>query len=275
MCRLIGFVSPAPSTLTAQVGAEQVARFRDLSCLHGDGWGSAWVEPGERDFADNTIRSYRTTQRAPDDPIFTEVVDSHRSVARLVHLRWATEGLSITDQNTHPFVADGLALAHNGSITPRSDLAEMLTPEMLQSLRGGTDSERYLAVIRQELATATDLPEAVARAVSRLRQRFPAASLNALLLSGTTFIAVHASAASPAPLEDMLASLPVGVDEAALPLEHLESYFLMRCRTGQDGSLVFSSTGLQSDGWEPLPPESVTAIDLATMRTSVRELVPR
>jgi predicted glutamine amidotransferase len=271
MCRLIGFVSPVPSTLTAQLGEEQVARFRDLSSLHGDGWGSAWVEPGEP--ADNTIGSYRTTQRAPDDPIFTEVVDAHRSSARLVHLRWATEGFSVTEQNTHPFVADGLALAHNGSITPRSELDQLLTPELLQSVRGGTDSERYLAVIRQELATAADLPEAVASAVARLRRRFPAASLNALLLSGTTFIAVHASAASLAPLEDMLAS--VGADEAALPLEHLESYFLMRWRTGQDGSLVFSSTGLQSDGWEPLPPESVTAVDLATMRTSVRELVPR
>jgi len=292
MCRLIGFASPVSTTLTEQIGAEQVNRFRDMSTLHRDGWGSAWLEvPSDEpepafggvdetaasaseplldsDSEQAAIKTYRTTDRAPEDPVFTQVVDSHRSFARVVHLRWATEGLAIHPENTHPFVADGIALAHNGSISPLAELEAMLSPDILRSLHGRTDSERYLAVVRQELADEPDPLQAVARAVIRLRRHFPAASLNALVLSETTLMAVHASAASPAPVKDMLST---GMDEADLPLGHLEGYFLMRWRDGPANSLIFSSSGLHIDGWHPLPPESITSVDLATMRTTVREL---
>ena len=45
MCRLIGFASPVPTTLTEQIGKDEVARFGDMSALHADGWGTAWLRP--------------------------------------------------------------------------------------------------------------------------------------------------------------------------------------------------------------------------------------
>ena len=92
-------------------------------------------------------------------------------------------------------------------------LDSLLSPAARASLHGTTDSERYLALIRQELHTGPDLPTAVGRAISTLRGSFPHASLNALILTENTFIAVHASATSAAPVEDMLVS---GIGHEAL-----------------------------------------------------------
>ena len=77
--------------------------------------------------------------------------------------------------------------------------------------------------------------------MSTLRGSFPHASLNALILTENTFIAVHASATSAAPVEDMLVS---GIGHEDLPLDHIDRYFLMRWRRGIGGAVVFSSSGL-------------------------------
>jgi gamma-glutamyl hercynylcysteine S-oxide hydrolase len=263
MCRLIGFAAPRPATLTELVGTEQVARFRDMGRVHRDGWGTAWL--------DNGLRTYRATG-LPDDAEFAALAEAPPSGARLVHLRWATEGLEVSERNTHPFVADGLALAHNGSISPRSGLDELLKPELQDSLVGTTDSERYLALVRQELAVGGDLSQAVARAVATLRHEFPLASLNALVLAQGVLIAVHASLDSDAPLDEMRSR---GIRDEDLPLGHVDEYFRMYWRRGPRGSVLFSSSGLVNDGWQPLPPESVTTVELATMRVSHTQLVPR
>ena len=263
MCRLIGFAAPRPATLTELVGTEQVARFRDMGRVHRDGWGTAWLDHG--------LRTYRATG-LPDDAEFSALAEAPPSGARLVHLRWATEGLEVSERNTHPFVADGLALAHNGSISPRSGLDELLKPELQDSLVGTTDSERYLALVRQELAVGGDLSQAVARAVATLRHEFPLASLNALVLGQGVLIAVHASLDSDAPLDEMRAR---GIRDEDLPLGHVDDYFRMFWRRGPQGSVLFSSSGLVNDGWESLPPESVTTVELATMRVSQTQLVPR
>jgi len=254
MCRLIGFAAPVPTTLTELVGADQVALFRDMCRLHRDGWGSAWLGPD--------LRTHRSTGPVPD------VLDPTPSTARVVHLRWATEGLAVVPEHTHPFVEDGITLSHNGSISPRTALEELLTPDMLASMHGITDSERYLAVIREEAAGASSHAEAVARAVAKLRGRFPLASLNALILTKSALIVVHASNGSLPPFEDMVAS---GITD--LPSGHGDDYFQMLWRRGPRDSLVFSSTGLDIAGWEPLPPESITTVDLASMRMTQEELV--
>ena len=174
MCRLIGFASPVPTTLTEQIGKDEVARFGDMSALHADGWGTAWLRPEAAHPQRLQLEGYRSIERAPRDPRFAELAERTPTVAQLVHLRWATEGLAVSFANTHPFSQDGITLAHNGSISPRPVLDSLLSPAARASLHGTTDSERYLALIRQELHTGLDLPTAVARAMSTLRGRFPA-----------------------------------------------------------------------------------------------------
>lgn len=114
-------------------------------------------------------------------------------------------------------------MAHNGSIKPMAPLDALLEPGIAATLRGTTDSERYFALIRQHRRTAPTLAEAVRRAVSELRDRYPEASLNALLLGEGQLVAVHAHARSRLPAEDI-----EEITAADLPTEHLEDYFALR-----------------------------------------------
>ncbi|MCV7162169.1 class II glutamine amidotransferase [Mycolicibacterium brisbanense] len=255
MCRLLGVVSTAPISVSDAVGAHVLKDFVALTKVHGDGWGIAHVdEPGGAPHVEVSAGS------ALDDPAFSAAVEGRRLTAGMVHLRWATNGLAVQPQNSHPFVVGGIAMAHNGSIKPTGPLDELVEPGIAASLRGTTDSERYFGVIRQHRRTAPDLQEAVRRAVAQLRALYPEASLNALVLGEGQLIAVHAHARSQLPAEDI-----EEITAADLPTEHLEDYFALRwARTG-DGAVVVGSTGFGDLDWHPLPPESVTAISMADL----------
>jgi predicted glutamine amidotransferase len=237
-----------------------VRAFADLARVHCDGWGAAWVErPGA---APHVRTSERSAER---DPAFADQHAGHAAVAGLLHLRWATLGLRVSPENTHPFLADGVAFAHNGSI-PADALADLLEPAHLAGLRGTTDSERYFALIRQVRATGMDLAAAVRRTVTVLALRAPRASLNALLLDETSLIAVHASARSALPPDDIELCRTAG-----LPQDHLDDYFALRIRHTPDGVQI-GSTGFGQEGWEPLPADSVTTVRLADLSVGIEPL---
>ncbi|MBN3454796.1 class II glutamine amidotransferase [Mycolicibacterium sp.] len=255
MCRLLGVVSTAPISVSDAVGGHVLKDFVALTKVHGDGWGMAHV-----DETDGAPRVEVSAGSALDDPAFAAAVESRPLTAGMVHLRWATNGLAVQPQNSHPFVADGVAMAHNGSIKPTGPLDELIEPATAAALRGTTDSERYFGVIRQHRRTAPDLAEAVRRAVAQLRALYPEACLNALVLGEGQLIAVHAHARSQLPAEDI-----EEITAADLPTEHLEDYFALRWARPSDSALVIGSTGFGDLDWQALPPESVTAISMADL----------
>jgi predicted glutamine amidotransferase len=263
MCRLLGVVSATPITVADAVGDSVLKDFVALTKVHGDGWGVAAI--GERGEAPHAQVS---AGGALDDPVFTAVTHHQRAAAILVHLRWATNGLAVQPQNSHPFVADGLAMAHNGSIKPMGPLDDLLQPGIAASLRGTTDSERYFGLIRQHRRTTRTLAEAVRRAVAQLRQIYPDASLNALLLGEGQLIVVDAHARSQLLDEDI-----EEITAAELPAEHLEDYFALRLTRRDDGTLVVGSTGFGDLEWEPLPPECVAAISMADLSMTLHPLI--
>ena len=155
------------------------------------------------------------------------------------------------------FVADRIAMAHNGSIKPIGHARRAARhPRSPRRSAVTTDSERYFGLIRQHRASSPDLAEAVRRAVSQLRELFPDASLNALILGEDQLIAVHAHARSRLPDEDI-----AEITAADLPAEHLEDYFGMRWARPDEDKVVIASTGFGDLDWRPLEPESVT-VDL-------------
>lgn len=255
MCRLLGVVSAQPISVSDAVGAHVLKDFVALTKVHGDGWGVARIErAGQAPSVEVSPGS------ALDDPAFAAAVAGPAAAASVVHLRWATNGLAVESRNSHPFVADGIAMAHNGSIKPAGPLGELLDPDVAASLRGTTDSERYFGIIRQHRRAAPDLAEAVRRAVAQLRPLYPEASLNALVLGEGQLIAVHAHAHSYLPDEDV-----EEITAADLPTEHLEDYFALRWARPADGTLVVGSTGFGDLDWQALPPESVTAISMSDL----------
>lgn len=264
MCRLLGVVSAVPVSVSDAVGAPTLKDFVALTKIHGDGWGVAAVEEAGR-----SPRVEVSAGSALDDPAFDVATAERRAVASMVHLRWATNGLAVRPENSHPFLADGIAMAHNGSIKPMAPLDALLEPGIAATLRGTTDSERYFALIRQHRRTAPTLAEAVRRAVSELRDRYPEASLNALLLGEGKLVAVHAHARSRLPAEDI-----EEITAADLPTEHLEDYFALRWARPDDGTLVIGSTGFGDLDWQPLPPECVTAVSIDDRSMTLHPLGP-
>ncbi len=254
MCRLLGYAAPAPTTVEDVLGGEQRRVFADMAVLHRDGWGTAWRDGEGRLSGDVHARA------GTADPALEDTLAAAPSSARIVHLRLATRGMATTVANTHPFVADGMAFAHNGSLEPTGPIARLVAARHRAALAGTTDSERYFAAVRTAIDEGARPLGAAVSTVAALRAAYPHRSLNALLLTPAELIAVHASQDVPTPYDEFAA-----VPAQQLPRFHADGYYLMRMRRGEDGSVVFASSGLDIAGWEPLPAESVTRVDLATL----------
>ncbi|MFD1720993.1 class II glutamine amidotransferase [Amnibacterium endophyticum] len=262
VCRLLGSVSPAPATVEAVLGAGQRRVFVDMARLHRDGWGTAW-----RDEA-GTVRRRSRSATAVGDPELEDLLAGGPSTARIVHLRLATDGFACVPENTHPFLADGMAFAHNGSLEPTGPIERLIGAEQRAGIVGTTDTERYFAAVRTLVARGAEPLDALLDTVAALRRIYPQRSLNALLLTSDELLAVHASEGVPIPWNVFAAS---GIPAERLPAHHADAYYLMRSRRGEDGSILFASSGLDIAGWEPLPAESITRVDLRTLHA---ETVP-
>jgi predicted glutamine amidotransferase len=262
MCRLLGSASLAPATVEAVLGSGQQQVFTDMARLHRDGWGTAWLDAAGR------VQRHVRPSSGVGDPELADTLAAGPSKARIVHLRLATEGLACSTENTHPFLADGMAFAHNGSMEPTGPIERLIGAEQLASLEGTTDSERYFAAVRTLVDRGASVFDALIDTVATLRVAYPDRRLNALLLTETELFAVHASEDVPIPHGVFAAS---GIPLDRLPRHHVDAYYLMRSRRGDDGSIQFASSGLDIAGWEPVPAETVTRVDLATLAT---ETVP-
>lgn len=268
MCRLLAYTSPSPTAVEDLIGSDQCTTYRLMARLHDDGWGTAWVD----DRPDGgVVRRKRTVRPGYDDERLVAMMDQPLSRARIFHLRLATDHMAVMKRNSHPFHADGMAFAHNGSIAPTGLLRAMVGPVAMAAVKGTTDSELYFALVREGTAAGMSLVESVTAAVARIRIAYPQASLNSVTLSPHEMVVVNSSSAAPVPTWHF-----GGMTADLLPAHHDERYFTMRYRHLDDGSFVVASAGLDTDGWDELPQDTVTRIDLATMAvvTTPLETVP-
>jgi predicted glutamine amidotransferase len=260
LCRLLGYVCDRPTSAVEGLGAEAFRTFTTLSAVHGDGWGMAWRGPD-----DGATHAVTSPLSAADDPRYAETAGRVLGAAGMVHLRWATDGLVVDPANTHPFTDGSYALAHNGSISPIADLESLLSERSRAALRGDTDSERYFRFVLQRIDETGDERAGLADAVRTLHERFPQASLNALFLTPTHLYAVHVNSQAATPLADLRDLF--GSDDA-MPHGHATAYFDMAYRASPTAVQVISS-GLPDEGWSPLPPDRILAVDLGTRAIEV------
>lgn len=216
MCRLFGYVSDRPTAVVDELGADGFRDFTALTSVHGDGWGMAWHDP-----EDGHTRTARSPLSAHDDPEYARLAARPLGSAGILHLRWATGGLPVRPENTHPFVDGDYAFGHNGHIAPMEKLDELLTPESRQKLRGDTDSERYFRLIMQCIQQCDDEAEGVTIALRILMREFPNDSLNSLLLTPTKLFAVHVNSRADSPKEGLRALFE---SPDAIPARHENEY---------------------------------------------------
>ena len=257
MCRLLGYVAERPTAVVDLIGEEALAEFTALTVVHADGWGMAWRDPDS-----GRIACASSPDSAARDTTYAELVDRPLGGAGLVHLRWATGGLAVKPENTHPFVEDGrYAFAHNGHVSPIQDLEDLLTPESRSRLRGDTDSERYFRFLLQCIEEAGgDEPAGVTRGLATLVREFPTSSLNALMLTPDRMFAVHINSHAKPPAE-ALREMFEGEEE--IPRRHVTDYFTMDYRVKHNSVQVVSS-GLDEDGWASVPRDLAVMVDLTT-----------
>jgi glutamine amidotransferase len=182
MCRLFAWSAPTPLSLDEALGNDRHNLIK-LSELHRDGWGMAWREE------EGAVRLIRDELPAFESGTFRNSATAIASRAAIVHLRWATESMGVCIPNTHPFIKDGpegaIAFAHNGGIPRGPSLDALIDSDLLASLEGETDSERYFAaLITQARKSNGNLVTAFANTVRDL-ESFSYSSINALALTST------------------------------------------------------------------------------------------
>jgi predicted glutamine amidotransferase len=119
------------------------------------------------------------------EPAFTDAeflreARQARSVTFVAHVRYATAGRR-TLANTHPFEMHGRIMAHNGGFGGLDRLEEQLG-RYRDLVQGDTDSERYFALITQQIDTnGGDVAAGIAAAARWIAERLPVSSLNAIV----------------------------------------------------------------------------------------------
>ena len=259
MCRLLGYVADRPVSVVEVLGEEGFADFTALTAVHGDGWGMAWQAE------DHTLQHVSVADSASVDPSYDSLARTPLGRAGFVHLRWASEDLAITPENTHPFVEPDtsvgtIAFAHNGHIAPIDRLEGLLTDDSRTRLRGTTDSERYFRLVLEYVEKEQDVETGVARALGVMIREFPTSSLNALLLAPSIMVAVHINSAATSP-QTRLRALFEHEDE--IPARHTTEYFAMDYRE-LPGAVHVISSGLDEEGWTPVPADTAAVVDLGS-----------
>ncbi|TWE12855.1 class II glutamine amidotransferase [Rudaeicoccus suwonensis] len=250
MCRLLGWSADRPVTVAEVIGDAALARLRDLACVHAQGWGMAWYVEG-----DDELHTHRSTMAAMEDPEFEQFTTGMPVRRGLLHLRMATPGLGLTEQDTHPFVADGLAFAHNGAIFPQ-DRLDVLLPPGAPAPAGSTDSERYFARLRDALGNkrgGAAVARAAGRVMSRIRwHELTTSSLNALLLAGDEvhLISLHEPGKEPEGVQ-------LWPSDVTTPPPYLD----LSLMTG-DGFSVVASSGIFGDETPVIPVDSASVVTL-------------
>jgi len=262
MCRLLAFASMRDTTIQSLLTPDEFENYRQLSTLHGDGWGAAWWSKT------TGIHHFNSVKRAVDDDAFLGVTAAESVRAGIVHLRWATAGLEVCIENTHPFTSSQWRFAHNGAISGPERLLAHLSAPRRATLRGTTDSEIYFQLILEMEEQSGDIVRGVQDAVRLIRETCGLGSLNCLLLSPGRMLAVQAVGATPAPV----ASLAKSVEGLGLlPEGHDENYYRLRY-TVRDGNMIVASTGLGVDGWETIDGDAIVDVDVAGDRAVIRAL---
>ena len=174
MCRLLGlnagrepvsasfWLVDAPDSLEAQ------------SHRNVDGSGIGFFDPAGKPVID------KQPEPAFADEEFVREAKQARSATFVAHVRYATAG-GRTLANTHPFTMRGRIMAHNGGFGELGKLEEQLG-SYLDLVQGGTDSERYFALITQQIdAHGGDVASGIAAAARWIAERLPVSSLNTIV----------------------------------------------------------------------------------------------
>jgi predicted glutamine amidotransferase len=176
MCRLFGMSGgdePVRATFWLLGAPDSLAT---QSRREPDGTGIGWFgETGTPSLAKQPIAAFEDRAFATE----AQTIEAHTFVA---HVRFSS-GAGLTIPNTHPFQRDGRLFAHNGVIGDTAALESELGPDVVATLAGETDSERWFALISREITRADgDVAAGIASATRWIAGNLPLLSANFVMI---------------------------------------------------------------------------------------------
>ncbi|MSW73766.1 MAG: hypothetical protein F2814_00460 [Actinobacteria bacterium] len=239
----MGYVSKEKSTFDSVVGAD-FEEFVTLSSVHCDGWGVATINRDEL-----LPHVERAAEAAVESETFDDVIHGNSSDGGLLHLRWATKGLPVNENNTHPFAYKDFSFIHNGALFPPEALEPSIRPDLLPLIKGDTDSERYFYFLVTKIEEL-GLVEGCKAAVNFIRASVDYSSINAMVMTENSWVVICEFHPDRAP------------DWAP------DDYYELKYKQSSEGVLV-ASTGWNQPGWEILPHHTMLVVDRSALSAEV------
>jgi len=176
MCRLFGLTSGTTPVRTTFWLLDAPDSLEVQSHRNADGAGIGFFDAARAPVLD------KQPEPAFADEEFNREARQAVSATFVAHVRWATAG-GRTMQNTHPFTMGGRIMAHNGGFGELPRLDEQLG-SYAGLVLGDTDSERYFALITQQIDVhGGDVGAGIAAAAGWIAANLPVSSLNTVVVA--------------------------------------------------------------------------------------------
>ena len=246
MCRLFALHSDRPVTADLWL-LDAPYSLLNQSRFNADGTGLGWIdEEGRPQIRKRPVAAF-------ESEAFTDFATTLRSRAMLAHLRLSS-GSGHCDENTHPFLQDGILSAHNGVLQITEEMRQRVAERgAAHHVLGATDSEWMAALITGEVAAhGGDLRAGVTAALRWITAHVPVYSVNVLVMKGEELVAVRLPATNELWIleRSATADAPGGVLEQSSDSLALRARSDLRARSGEPGgarSGVIASEPLDDD----------------------------
>ncbi|HTX74072.1 MAG TPA: hypothetical protein VMC79_14680 [Rectinemataceae bacterium] len=242
-----------------------------LADVHRDGWGIVRT-------SSNSLSCYISTRSALGDAATFRALTAQPIGSAIVHERWASPGIGLLLDNQQPFVSNGVAFAHNGTIGNDGANIVHRPSSYRESLGLGhsttmSDSRLYADLFFLRLADvqhsgqtrgspprAEDVRRALASTIAQLRQDYPDASFNTVIETADFTFAARAHAEEPTCSERLRRRYEEVGWAHRIGDYHELAYKTFSAADGSTTSVVSSSGYSESDPWPKLANNTLLAI---------------
>jgi predicted glutamine amidotransferase len=255
MCRLFAQISAQPRSARSPLAEGKFSLLSQADAAaenpQTDGWGVAWFD------ADGRPRLIKSGGSAVvEKEAFREATDAAVSTVIVGHIRAASKGIPIDEAHAHPFVDEGWAFAHNGTLTIHREVAAELGTRRAR-LKTDSDSEVYFQQFLKHLGACGEPSRAFELCIEEdwrlwedCRERYPD--------STTPYTGLNALAADARGVTALCHAARRGLAECGVC--HPDQPWSVMATAKRGDAALIASEGVDEGAWTRLaPPETVSS----------------
>lgn len=250
MCRLFALHADQPVTAKFWL-LDAPYSLRSQSRFNADGTGIGYIDES------GVPRVRKRPVAAHASEAFVHAAETVRARTIVAHLRLSS-GTRHTVENTHPFLMDGIILAHNGVLEVTQKMRRRVSRlGAARHVHGTTDSEWLAALIAGETAAhAGDLRAGLVAAITWVARHVPVYSVNLLVARDDELYALRLPETNELWVLERSGRTDRGPLDQASDSLHARSEDL-----GEVGSVVIASEPMDEDpAWRLLAPGELLSV---------------